>query len=178
MTKASLQAAQTASVTPTAHAMTVDAVRRRQQRLPRRSTVGLDRPCSLTLRTRSWPHSSTRMTRRSRRWGTVLPTTGGGLHGRCPFAHTAECAASLADQHARRLARHGISLHPVRTSGWTLGWTRSRKLAPVWHSPRMPGQRRRRPAIAAAAQLAEEVGSGVPDLLTLAWQALLDELRR
>ena len=90
MTKASLQAAPTASATPTAHAMTVaataviDAIRRRQRDFLADPRSVLDPPCSLTLRTRSWPRSSSRTTRRSRRWGSVLATTRGALHGRFP----------------------------------------------------------------------------------------------
>jgi hypothetical protein len=57
-----------------------------------------------------------------------------------------------------------------------MGWTSLRKLAPIWKLATHAW-----PASAAtrhchrAAQLTEELGIGVPDLLTPAWQALLDE---
>ena len=69
-------------------------------------------------------------------------------HPRCAAralsaAHAAEYAASLADQHARRSARRGIYPH-LHAPLDALGRTSLRKLAPVWNSPRTPGQRRRR----------------------------------
>ena len=69
-------------------------------------------------------------------------------HPRCAAralsaAHAAEYAASLADQQARRwpdAASTRTCTHP-----WMcVGWTSFGKLAPVWNSPRTPGQRRRR----------------------------------
>jgi hypothetical protein len=136
----------------------------------------LDRRCSLTLRTRSWPRSSTRMTRRSRRWAAYSrpPEVG------CTGAVRRSCSGMCCVPYRPARPPVGQTWHLpalVRTPGWALGWAESRKLAPVWHSSRMPGQRMRRPAIAAAAQLAEEVGSMVPDLPTPAWQALLEELK-
>ncbi|MDT5171873.1 MAG: hypothetical protein QOD02_5238 [Mycobacterium sp.] len=108
--------------------------------------------------------------------GSVLPTIRGGLHGRCPSLMQRNVLRPLQ---ASTPAGWPDMASPCTCAdpGWALGWTGSRKLAPVWHSSRMPGQRMRRPAIAAAAQLADEVGSMVPDLPTPAWQALLDELK-
>lgn len=101
-------------------------------------------------------------------------------HPRCAAralsaAHAAEYAASLADQHARRSARRGIYPHlhaPLDVRGLDLVREARASLELATHAW---------PASAAtrhchrAAQLTEELGIGVPDLLIPAWQALLDE---
>jgi hypothetical protein len=86
----------------------------------------------------------------------AVETLGEGTpdHPRCAArplsaAHAAEYAASLADQHARRLARHGIYPNlrgPLDGRGLDL----IEEARTIWNSPRTPGQRRRRPGIATA----------------------------
>jgi hypothetical protein len=83
MTKA-LQAAQTASATPTAHAMTVDEIRRRQQRLPGRSTVGPGPPVLADTTDPVVAAFVDAYDEAVETLGSVLPTIRGGLHGRCP----------------------------------------------------------------------------------------------
>ena len=181
MTKASLQAAPTASATPTAHAMTVaataviDAIRRRQRDFLADPRSVLDRPVLADTTDPVVAAFVVAYDEAVETLGECTPTTRGALHGALSAAHAAEYAASLADQHARRLARHGIYPnlrgHPGRA------W-----VGPDRGSSHQSGTRRARlasaggdPALPRAAQLAEEVGIRVPDLLTPAWQALLDE---
>lgn len=180
MTKASLQAAPTASATPTAHAMTVaataviDVIRRRQRDFLADPRSVLDRPVLAHTTDPVVARSSSRTTKRSRRWGSCTPD-----HPRCAAralsaAHAAEYAASLAVQHARRLARHGIYPHlrgPLDGRGSDLIEEARANLelaARAWPAQAATRHRHR------AAQLAEEVGIRVPVLLTPAWQALPD----
>ena len=114
MTEASLQAAPTASATPTAHAMTVaataviDAIRRRQRDFLADPRSILDRP---VLADTTDPVVAAFVVAYDEAVETLGECTPD--HPRCAAralsaAHAAEYAASLADQHARRLARHGI----------------------------------------------------------------------
>jgi hypothetical protein len=90
-------------------------------------------------------------------------------------AHAAEYAAALADQHVRRMARHGI--YPYRTGPMDARGLdqveeahASLELAAQTPSPALAASHRRR-----AAELTAATGIGVPDLLAPAWHALLDE---
>ena len=181
MTKASLQAAQTASATPTAHAMTVaataviDAIRRRQRDFLADPRSVLDRP---VLADTTDPVVAAFVVAYDEAVETLGECTPD--HPRCAAralsaAHAAEYAASLADQHARRLARHGIYPHlrgPLDGRGLDLIEEARASLELAAHA--WPAQAATRHCHRAA-QLAEEVGIRVPDLLTPAWQALLDE---
>jgi hypothetical protein len=80
-----------------------------------------------------------------------------------------------ADQHARRLARHGIYPHlrlPLDVRGLDLIEEARASLAVATHAWSGAAAARHGHR---AAQLAEQVGIEVPDLLVPAWQALLDE---
>jgi hypothetical protein len=78
--------------------------------------------------------------------GVALPITRGVPHGRSP---------PLTQRNTLRPLQIGTpagwpDMASTRTCAdpWMcVGWTWLRKLAPVWNSPRTPGQRRRRPAM-------------------------------
>ena len=90
MTKASLQAAPTASATPTAHAMTVaataviDAIRRRQHDFLADPPSVLDRPVLADTTDPVVAAFVVAYDEAVETLGGVLPTTRGALHGRFP----------------------------------------------------------------------------------------------
>ena len=181
MTKASLQAAPTASATPTAHAMTVaataviDAIRRRQRDFLADPRSVLDRP---VLADTTDPVVAAFVVAYDEAVETL---------GECTPDHP-RCAA----RGAFRRSCSGIRCVPCRSARPPVGQTwhlpeSARTPGRAWVGPdrgssHQSGTRRARlasaggdPALPRAAQLAEEVGIRVPDLLTPAWQALLDE---
>src|SRR5262245_17530828 len=178
---AASQAGRTASVTLRAHAMTVAAnavvgsIRRGRRDFLADPRSVLDRP---VLADATDPVVSAFVVA----YDKAVQTLGkcNQDHPRCAAralsaAHAAEYAASLADQHARRLARHGIYPHlraPLDVRGLDLVAQARASLelaAHVWPASAATRHCRR------AAQLAQDVGIGVPDLLIPAWRALLDE---
>jgi hypothetical protein len=178
---ATFQADHTASATLRAHVMTVAAravvgsIRRRQRDFLADPRSVLDRP---VLADTTDPVVAAFVVAYDEAVETLGECTPD--HPRCAAralsaAHAAEYAASLADQHARRLARHGIYPHlrgPLDVRGLDLVEEARASLefaAHAWPASAATRHCRR------AAQLAEEVGIAVPDLLIPAWQALLDE---
>ena len=166
---------------PTAHAMTVaataviDAIPRRQRDFLADPRSVLDRP---VLADTTDPVVAAFVVAYDEAVETLAKCTPD--HPRCAAralsaAHAAEYAASLADQHARRLARHGIypnlrgpldgrGVGPDRGSSHQSGTCRARLASAGGDPALLPRGTARRGG-----------RHQVPDLLTPAWQALLNE---
>lgn len=155
MTKASLQAAPTASATPTAHAMTVaataviDVIRRRQRDFLADPRSVLDRP---VLADTTDPVVAAFVVAYDEAVETLGECTPD--HPRCAAralsaAHTAEYAASLAGSARPPLGQTRHLPASARTPGWA--WVGpDRGSSRQSGTRRAPGQRRRRPGIATA----------------------------
>jgi hypothetical protein len=177
MTMVAIQAGRTASATPRAHAITVAAtaviasIRRRQRDFLADPRSVLDCP---VLADTTDPVVAALVAAYDEAVETLGECT--PRHPRCAAralcaAHAAEYAVSLADQRAHRSATRGIYPHlhaPLDVRGLDLVEEARASLELATHAW---------PASAAtrhchrAAQLTEELGIGVPDLLIPAWQA-------
>ncbi len=174
-------AGQAASVPLRAHAMTVtaravvDSIRRARRDFLADPRSALDRPA---LADATDPVVAAFVAAYDEAVDTLGECTQD--HPRCAAralsaAYAAEYAASLADQHARQLARQGSYPHlraPLDVRGLNLVAQARASLelaAHAWPASAATRHCRR------AAQLAQDVGIEVPELLIPVWQALLDE---